>query len=118
MAKLRNQQQARRLHEVDSDQRWLDRNHKGPRPHRVLGPSCDLLHGPGLSPAALCLGVSTRGPQIEARIEVSRSPVQQGVYRKEARLDLEYQAAAGAHGIPPGQGLQAKRQVRAAVSRR
>ena len=47
---------------------------------------------------------------------MSRSSVQQGVYRKKTRLDLEYQAATGAHGIPPRQGLQAKRQVRAAVS--
>ena len=116
VAQLRYQQQAGRVDEADRHQRRLDRHDEGSRPDGVLGAQGDLLYSTSFPPAPLRLGVPARRTEAEAGAQVPRCPVQQGVYREEARLDLERQATAGAPGIPTGQGLQTKCQVSKSIA--
>lgn len=108
MAQLRYQQQAGRVDEADGHERRFDRDDQGSRADGVLGAQGHLLHRACFPPAPVRLGVQARGAKAEARAQVPRRPLQQGVHRQEARLDLERQAAAGAPGIQTGQGLQTK----------
>lgn len=108
MAQLRYQQQAGRVDEADGHERRFDRDDQGSRADGVLGAQGHLLHRACFPPAPVRLGVQARGAKAEARAQVPRRPLQQGVHRQEARLDLERQVAAGAPGIQTGQGLQTK----------